>query len=98
MTLLAKPDTPEAPHTTIAHQSLLTDQLLAGFEARARRYDEQNSFFADDFRELREAGYLRLAVLHFVKFSSDCRRDFQYPGRRRACATATIKMRRASTR
>jgi len=62
MTLVAKPDTAQAPHTTIARQSLLTDQLLAGFEARARRYDEQNVFFADDFRELREAGYLRLAV------------------------------------
>jgi alkylation response protein AidB-like acyl-CoA dehydrogenase len=62
MTLIAKPDTSEAPPTTRARQSLLTDQLLAGFEARARRYDEQNSFFADDFRELREAGYLRLAV------------------------------------
>jgi alkylation response protein AidB-like acyl-CoA dehydrogenase len=62
MTLVAKPDTAQAPHTTIARQSLLTDQLLAGFEVRARRYDEQNVFFADDFRELREAGYLRLAV------------------------------------
>jgi len=62
MTLVAKPETAQAPHTTIARQSLLTDQLLAGFEARARRYDEQNVFFADDFRELREAGYLRLAV------------------------------------
>jgi len=62
MTLIAKPDSREAPHTTRSHQSLLTDQLLAGFEARARRYDEQNSFFTDDFRELHEAGYLRLAV------------------------------------
>jgi len=48
--------------TTMAKASLLTDRLLAGFAARARRYDEQNSFFTDDFRELREAGYLRLAV------------------------------------
>jgi alkylation response protein AidB-like acyl-CoA dehydrogenase len=62
MTPIAKPDTSEALHTTRAHQSLLTDQLLAGFGARARRYDEQNTFFADDFGELCEAGYLRLAV------------------------------------
>jgi alkylation response protein AidB-like acyl-CoA dehydrogenase len=62
MTPIAKPDTLQAPQTTMTHQSLLTDQLLAGFEARARRYDEQNSFFTDDFEELREAGYLRLAV------------------------------------
>jgi alkylation response protein AidB-like acyl-CoA dehydrogenase len=62
MTLGTPPRRAEDPRTTVAHQSLLTDQLLAGFEARARRYDEQNSFFSDDFQELREAGYLRLAV------------------------------------
>ncbi len=62
MTPMAKPDTSEAPHTTSAHQTLLTDELLTGFAARARRYDEQNTFFAEDFQELREAGYLRLAV------------------------------------
>ena len=62
MTSMAKPDTSEAPHTTSAHQTLLTDQLLTGLAARARRYDEQNTFFAEDFQELREAGYLRLAV------------------------------------
>ena len=62
MTPMAKPDNLEAPQTTRAHQSLLTDELLNGFAARARRYDEQNTFFAEDFEELREAGYLRLAV------------------------------------
>ena len=63
MTLMARPNATDAPHsTTRVHQSLLTDELLAGFAARARRYDEQNSFFADDFQELREVGYLRLAV------------------------------------
>ena len=46
----------------MTHQSLLTDQLLAAFEGRGRRYDEQNSFFTDDFQDLREVGYLRLAV------------------------------------
>ena len=62
MTLSTRTTTPEVPRTTMAHQSLLTDQLLAGFEARARRYDEQNTFFSEDFQELRDAGYLRLAV------------------------------------
>ena len=62
MTPSTRPNIPEDPRTTVAHQSLLTDQLLAGFEARARRYDEQNTFFSDDFQELREVGYLRLAV------------------------------------
>ena len=47
---------------TKTNPSLLTDQLLAGLESRARRYDEQNTFFAEDFQELRNAGYLRLAV------------------------------------
>jgi alkylation response protein AidB-like acyl-CoA dehydrogenase len=56
-----KPDAPEA-HATRTNQSRLTDQLLAGIEARARRYDEQNRFFTEDFQELRDAGYLRLAV------------------------------------
>jgi len=59
---MANQNTSEAPHMTTAHQSLLTDELLTGFAARARRYDEQNAFFAEDFQELREAGYLRLAV------------------------------------
>lgn len=53
---------PEIRRTASGHASLLTDQLLAGFQARARKYDEQNSFFAEDFEELREVGYLRLAV------------------------------------
>jgi alkylation response protein AidB-like acyl-CoA dehydrogenase len=57
-----RPDAPEAPHTARTNQSLLTDQLLAGLEARARRYDEENRFFSEDFQELRDAGYLRLAV------------------------------------
>ena len=55
-------DAPEAPQATRTNQSVLNDQLLAGFEARSRRYDEQNTFFAEDFKELRDAGYLRLAV------------------------------------
>jgi len=59
---MANQNNSEAPHMTTAHQSLLTDELLTGFAARARRYDEQNAFFAEDFQELREAGYLRLAV------------------------------------
>jgi alkylation response protein AidB-like acyl-CoA dehydrogenase len=53
---------PGTSPSTDTRESILTDQLLAGFESRVRRNDEQNTFFADDFRELREAGYLRLAV------------------------------------
>src|SRR4051794_19732598 len=57
-----RPDATEAARTTRTNQSLLTDRLLAGLESRARRYDEQNRFFAEDFEELRDAGYLRIAV------------------------------------
>jgi alkylation response protein AidB-like acyl-CoA dehydrogenase len=59
---LTRPAASETSPTTGTRESILTDQLLAGFESRVRRNDEQNTFFADDFRELREAGYLRLAV------------------------------------
>ena len=60
MTLISKRG-PDAPSSK-THQSCLTDQMLAGFASRARRYDEQNTFFAEDFQELRESGYLRIAV------------------------------------
>ena len=42
--------------------SLLTDEMLARFSARAPRYDRENVFFTEDFEELRAAGYLKLAV------------------------------------
>ncbi len=62
MTTTVRPDSLEQPPGITTRESLLTSQMLAGFEARARRYDEQNAFFSEDFQELREAGYLRLAV------------------------------------
>jgi alkylation response protein AidB-like acyl-CoA dehydrogenase len=49
------PAAPPAP-------SPLTDEMLARFATRASRYDQENSFFAEDFEELKQAGYLRLAV------------------------------------
>ena len=42
--------------------SLLTDEMLARFASRAPQYDRKNAFFAEDFEELRAAGYLNLAV------------------------------------
>lgn len=57
------------PTTTVAREhargrtgSPLTDEMLGRFSKRASRYDQDNSFFAEDFDELRRAGYLRLAV------------------------------------
>jgi alkylation response protein AidB-like acyl-CoA dehydrogenase len=42
--------------------SVLTDEMLSRFAGRAPAYDRDNAFFADDFEELRRAGYLSLAV------------------------------------
>ena len=40
----------------------LDDEMLERFRERARGYDETNTFFAEDFAELVEAGYLAAAV------------------------------------
>lgn len=40
----------------------VSEEMLARFAARAASYDKENRFFDEDFRELREAGYLRLPV------------------------------------
>src|SRR5438067_8300683 len=43
-------------------ESILTDDMLARFHERAPIYDRENRFFQDDFEELRQAGYLTIAV------------------------------------
>jgi len=43
-------------------RTVLSDDMLARFAKRAPQYDRDNMFFSDDFEELRQAGYLRLAV------------------------------------
>ncbi len=45
------------PSTTV-----LTDSLIDRCGQRARGYDRENRFFTEDFEELKEAGYLLLAV------------------------------------
>lgn len=47
---------------TATRQSILSDAILARCHERAPMYDEENRFFDEDFEELREAGYLRIAV------------------------------------
>jgi alkylation response protein AidB-like acyl-CoA dehydrogenase len=42
--------------------SRLTDDMLIRFGERAASYDRDNRFFAEDFNELRDAGYLKIAV------------------------------------
>jgi alkylation response protein AidB-like acyl-CoA dehydrogenase len=41
---------------------LLTDDMLARFDARAATYDRENRFFHEDFEELAQSGYLLAAV------------------------------------
>ena len=43
-------------------KAALSDDMLARFSKRAPQYDRDNVFFSDDFDELPQAGYLRLAV------------------------------------
>jgi len=43
-------------------KTVLADAMLAGFASRAASYDQDNSFFSEDFEELRDAGYLLLPV------------------------------------
>jgi alkylation response protein AidB-like acyl-CoA dehydrogenase len=43
-------------------RSVLTPPLLDRFGERAAGYDRENRFFGEDFEELREAGYLRMAI------------------------------------
>ena len=40
----------------------LTEEMLARFSTRADKYDRENTFFTEDFEDLRKAGYLKLAV------------------------------------
>lgn len=48
-----------AHHGSQTGASLLPDDLLARFADRAPGYDQEHKFFAEDFEELRQAGYLR---------------------------------------
>ena len=43
-------------------ETILADERLACFDERAPGYDADNRFFQEDFDELRDAGYLDLAI------------------------------------
>ena len=47
---------------TVVPQSILSQSLLETLRSRAAAYDRENRFFNEDFDDLREAGYLRMAV------------------------------------
>ena len=48
--------------TTGEPRPILSDEMLGRFERRAPEYDEENRFCTEDFEELRDAGYLTMAV------------------------------------
>lgn len=48
--------------TTFQPAPVLTDELLIRCQERAARYDRENTFFTEDFQDLRGAGYLLLPV------------------------------------
>ena len=54
MTLTATPST--------TADTVLTDEMLARFDARAPGYDRDNRFFTEDFEELRASGYLLASI------------------------------------
>lgn len=47
---------------TLQSTDVLTDELLLQCRARAARDDRENTFFTEDFQDLRDAGYLRLPL------------------------------------
>ena len=48
--------------TMLPPTEVLTEEMLARFDQRAPHYDRDNRFFHEDFAELRDAGYLHLAL------------------------------------
>ncbi|HET7583911.1 MAG TPA: acyl-CoA dehydrogenase family protein [Gemmatimonadaceae bacterium] len=68
--MTATTQTPPTAHEAVAagagasaaRRPLLSDDMLARFLERAPGYDAANRFFTEDFEELRDAGYLTMAV------------------------------------
>ena len=50
-----------APAST-EQQSVLTDEILIRCHERSAGYDQENTFFTEDFQELQEAGYLTMPI------------------------------------
>jgi alkylation response protein AidB-like acyl-CoA dehydrogenase len=48
--------------TTTTRPQVLTDEMLARFDERAAQYDRENRFFHEDLAELRDSGYLNIAL------------------------------------
>ena len=48
--------------TATMTREVLTEDMIARFGERAARYDAENTFFSEDFEELRASGYLKMAI------------------------------------
>lgn len=49
--------------TTLASAPVvLSDTVLENFASRSNTYDRENTFFSEDFADLRKAGYLKIAI------------------------------------
>ena len=48
--------------TTAVRYVIMSEQTLIDFGTRSAGYDRENRFFGEDFRELKDAGYLIIAV------------------------------------
>src|SRR3954470_8392216 len=49
---------------TSRHAAVLTDEMLARFDERAPMYDKANTFFTEDFEELRASGFFTASLPH----------------------------------
>jgi len=74
--------------TSSTASSILSDELLERFLKRSADYDRDNVFFQEDFDELKELGYLKLAVptelggggLNLAEMSKETRRLGKHAG------------------
>lgn len=78
----------------VARGSILSDELIERCGKRASVYDRENSFFYEDFEELRQAGYLLLAVPaelggHGLPLAAVCQEQRRLARRAPATALAT---------
>ena len=48
--------------TATMTREVLSEDMIGRFGSRAARYDQENSFFSEDFEELRQSGYLKMAI------------------------------------
>src|SRR5262245_8460554 len=78
---------------------ILTDAMLQRFRERAPGYDRENRFFQEDFDDLRQAGYLAIAVPRELGGRglafAECMREQDYYDRRYQRRVVSNLMRRA---